>query len=470
MIARTRLDDSRKTPTLDHLFMGQTQPDSVTRVTSERITFPLFLIYTFWVLHIFEPGWFLAGTIGGPFYKFPTILLPVLVIVSINYCQRRSLYWPLIVFVLLHLGASVFAENAGLSRLHFKFLVYMLLQFIGSVSLIDSPYKAITVLKVFLLGFIWYGIQGLPDGRVSWHTMLGNEDSYGPLMVMGLGFSYYFAMGIRSWWWRRLGYAVCLLCVIGTVVSLARGAVLSAGLVLFLVWLRSPRKLGTFMGGFAALLVFLLALKFILPSGVFFDEMQTISEGNKAGTGQARWFLWQFAWEVFLDNPLFGVGVGNFGVIASKTISSDFTRPQFHDAHKLYGAGLHNIYFQILSEEGIIGVWVWTTMLVGFVRRIRFLRSQSADNQWNRHGGEGIDIRAISLGLESAMIAFLATGFFYNQLYVHWFWTLITITFVLSELTSGSPATANTGLLRRGASSEIENETRFAMNGNVRHL
>lgn len=454
---------------MDRLTAPRTRPNSVGRFDSEQMTYSLLVIFTFWVLTLFEPDWFLSGTIGGPFYRIPTILTPILMIIILRCVTRKSIYWPLILFVLMHVGASLFAENRGLPREGLKFLVPMLLLFVGSVLLIDSPSKAVTVLKMFLLSFIWYGVQGIPGGRVSWHFLLANQDSYGPLMGMGLGYSYYFAMGMRSLWWRRLGYATFAICVVGIGASFARGAVLSAGLVLFVIWLRSPRKLATLMGVIVAAALFFLAIHFLFPPGMFFDEMKTISEGTKTGTGRARWILWQMAWEVFLESPLFGVGAGNFGVIASQIIPDDPTRPAFSESAWLWNKALHNIYVQVLSEEGIIGVLVWTAMVVGFTRRSKFLRFQSAVDQWNRRGGEGIDIRLISLGLECMMIAYLANGIFYNQLYIHWFWTLITITFVLSQVTGSSLVTANAGASRRGAGNEIKEMSRLAWNGPVRH-
>jgi hypothetical protein len=42
------------------------------------------------------------------------------------------------------------------------------------------------------------------------------------------------------------------------------------------------------------------------------------------------------------------------------------------------------------------------------------------------------DIQSISLGLEAAMIGFLASGLFYDQLYTSPFYSLVTLNFLLS--------------------------------------
>ena len=62
------------------------------------------------------------------------------------------------------------------------------------------------------------------------------------------------------------------------------------------------------------------------------------------------------------------------------------------------------------------------------------------------------------------MVAYLANSVFYNQIYIHWFWTLITIMFVLSQVSSNTPATANFRLSRNGIVSEQQSTPRFAGN------
>jgi O-antigen ligase len=402
---------------------------------------PLILVYTAWVLVVFEFDWFLSRTIGGPFYSAPTILAPFLALVAMLYGTRRVLYWPVVVFILLHVAALVYAENRGIVVPYLKVLIHMYLVFMASVAVIDSPSKAVPILKMFLLGFVWYGIQGLPNGRVGWNLYLGNEDSYGPFMGLGLGFSYYFALAAKSRWWRRIGYATCLLCLVGVVASFARGAVLSAALVLFVVWLRSPHKIATLAAAIGAAGVFFVAVDTLFPAGEFWVEMATISEGAQEGTGASRLELWKMAWTVFLEHPIFGVGARNFGVVASQIIPYDPTRTDFIDSAVVWGKGLHSIYFQVLSEEGIIGVIAWVAMLVGFVRRASFLRTRPASDEWSRRGCDGFDLANLSRGLEVAMVAYLANGFFYNQIYTHWFWTLILMMYVLSEVSGGFPNT-----------------------------
>ena len=44
------------------------------------------------------------------------------------------------------------------------------------------------------------------------------------------------------------------------------------------------------------------------------------------------------------------------------------------------------------------------------------------------------ELRYISLGLESMMVGFLATAFFYNQLFVPWLYTILAVNLLLEML------------------------------------
>jgi O-antigen ligase len=403
--------------------------------------FPLFLVYAFWVLTIFEVDLFLTATTGGPFYRIPLLLAPVLGLSILNRGDKRIVYWTLILFTLMHLGASLLAENAGASRDGFKFMVYMLLLFAGSASFLDSPSKLIVILKLYLLSFAWYGLQGMPSGLgglrrgaglagVAWHPLLANEDSYGPLMVISMAFSYFFALATSSPRWRLLSRGIFVLSVLGVMASFARGAALAAGAVLVHISLRSPRRARALIGLVLATIALLTVGALVFPLDAYIQNLRSVSEGD-----EVRTTLWQLAWNVFQQSPLYGVGAFNFGVVAARITPFDVTRTVGKDPAQLYRFAVHNPHMQILAEEGIIGIALWTGMIAGFFRWNRRLRTGDARALWSRRGGEDLDVRMIGRGLEGAMVGYLATSVFYNQLYIHWFWSLLTISYVLAGLT-----------------------------------
>src|SRR5207253_4275879 len=69
-----------------------------------------------------------------------------------------------------------------------------------------------------------------------------------------------------------------------------------------------------------------------------------------------------------LPISLFGVGPGNFGAYAAEEFRWGEGSGFYADPAHLYGRVLHNIYVQVLAEQGIIGVVIFLFILIDFVR------------------------------------------------------------------------------------------------------
>jgi O-antigen ligase len=396
----------------------------------------LYSVYLFWILMTFEFDQFLSVVVGGPFFRIPMVLVAVLGVAVLVRGGRRALYWPLVLFVAMHFVASLVAENAGLSRIGFKFMLYVLVLFASCVSFLDSPASVVTVLRLYLLHFIWYAVQGIPGGRVGWHTLLANEDSYGPLMVMAIPFSYFFGQASPPGRWRWIARLTLGLSLLGVVVSFARGAAVAAGVVLLFMLARSPHRVRALVGLVAVAIAIAPVAGMLIDIDAYMAEINSSKEGD-----QGRLDVWKLAWDVFCYSPIYGVGAGNFGVVASMITVPDATRATGADPSQLYSMWTHNAFMQVLAEEGLIGILLWGAMVIGFFRRNSAARGAGAHSRWQTRGGEGIDPRAMSLGLDGAMIGWLVCSIFYNQLYIHWFWSMFTMSDVLARLTTGDGAT-----------------------------
>lgn len=406
----------------------------VGRPAQERTTAKSKLVYLMWILVLFEPDWFLsAHGAAGIERIFTLLLIPVAAMIA--FCGRReAFYWPYLLIITIHAIWLPFALNSGFVMTGLKQLFQYFLIFALTVSILDTPRKTVLLVKLALLQFIWYGIQGIPSGKVWWHFILSNEDSYGPLMVLGLGFSFYFATGTNSKVFRHLSSFTCFLCMAGAILSFARGAMLALCVVLLAIWIRTPQKTAFLGYGLVAIIVGLAVIQIAFPAGEFWAEMETIGEVNTEGTKENRFIFWKVAWELFLLNPILGVGPGNFGPNAFEYYQGPLGG-MFSNPAMLYNAFLHNDYIQILVEQGLLGFFLMGVMLVRFNNRLRFLRTESARTRWQDDTSGFIDLRNLSLGLEVAMIGYLANAVFYGHLYFHWFWSMFALAYVLANVT-----------------------------------
>lgn len=74
------------------------------------------------------------------------------------------------------------------------------------------------------------------------------------------------------------------------------------------------------------------------------------------GFGSRRWVEWQKAWQVFLDHPLFGVGLGGY---AAESVRLEVTMGfagQWSESWLF--AHCHNLILQLLAETGLLGTAV----------------------------------------------------------------------------------------------------------------
>ena len=135
-----------------------------------------------------------------------------------------------------------------------------------------------------------------------------------------------------------------------------RGAWLAAVLLIPLVVLiyaeKKLKKLGTI----------LVALS--LVGGIFLftpalsNRVATITD-LKMQSNSERLLMWQSAWQMFKDNPIFGVGYGSYKVAyQTKYISPDARERTLEHAH--------SNFFQMLGECGIVGFTAFILMWIYF--------------------------------------------------------------------------------------------------------
>jgi O-antigen ligase len=405
-------------------------------------TLPVVLVVVLWTIVLFDPDVWLASLGAVAARRVPTVLhLALLGLIVLQAPRARQGAW-LLPFLAFLVNASLtvqFAENTGMARAYvWKTLLLYYILAVGTLAFVKTAGKVRVLLLLFLGQFLYWSAQGLASEAtmgsttwqpIPWHPILGNTDSFAPLMVIGMGFSYYYAQATRSNRWRWIAFVTGVLCLIGVVAAFTRGASVAAAAVALYICLRAPHKGRAFVWLAVAVAAVWVATSVIYPEGEFWDRLSTItSEGTHAGTGADRWNLWRLGWRVFVERPLFGVGAGNFGTYAFAHVPADDLLGRYaHNRWFLYGRVLHSVHVEVLVELGIVGVACYLWMLVDFWKRNAALRSPALGIAWTRATGGKLDLRIVALGLEAGMVAFLITGCFYDQLFVHWLYSLVTL-------------------------------------------
>ncbi|HWO89857.1 MAG TPA: O-antigen ligase family protein [Gemmatimonadales bacterium] len=399
---------------------------------------------------IFDLHFFLGNVVAAPLGRAASLAYGTLLVMMafqapalIAFRELWVWYAPFLLLLLSAAATVPTAANLGFARMFTQYLLVYYVLAVASMVFVRSARHALPIIWMMFLQFAWWAIWAGSSGLVWWHPLLANYDGFGGLMVSGVGMCFWFGVGSQSKRVKLLLFALAGYCVMGVVASYARGAFLSLVALAAWVWFRSPRKMLTTGGIALAAVIVVVAASAIFDSGFFWSEIRSaFEEGAETGTGAMRWALWTAAWRVFLEHPVLGVGAGNFGVFAAGFFKPGEI-PEIPNPGAFYGMNLHNAYFQILSELGIVGIAAFLWLLVDFQRRNKALRQPEAIERWRALTGGTFDLRYVALAVEAANVANLLSGLFYASLYGQWFYVIWALNRVLWAVTaSGTPTMA----------------------------
>jgi probable O-glycosylation ligase (exosortase A-associated) len=142
-------------------------------------------------------------------------------------------------------------------------------------------------------------------------------------------------------WLRSVAWIAMALIAVSVLGSYSRGGLLAIGAMGIALWFKSRQKMG--LGIVLAGAVFALAA--FMPQE-WYGKMRTIQTYEEDHSAQGRLGAWRFAWNLALDRPVVGGGFDTFQSGAYAKYSPD--NPRALDPH--------SIWFQILGEQGFVGL------------------------------------------------------------------------------------------------------------------
>lgn len=187
--------------------------------------------------------------------------------------------------------------------------------------------------------------QGVAEGQLRAEGLIGIMMTGGNL-VMWLPVLIVLAMENKfSGWKKYFFYGVLIAAVTALLINATRGSWVAIGIiapVLILLFMKSKIK--------GAMVLALLA---VFMTGVFYSSpvlqqrLATITD-TKMQSNSERLLLWQSASNMFADNPVTGVGYGEF----HDNYKEKYILPE---AKQRYLGHAHSNFFQVLAEGGLLG-------------------------------------------------------------------------------------------------------------------
>ena len=305
----------------------------------------------------------------------------------------------LLAWMILSIG---WAEDPAVAReyvmryaLNFALLpiVYTAVQRREHVVAVMSVYVGSAVAAA-IYGMITVGDDYESLGRIS--GLVGTANELASVLVTAMVLAGGLLLALKgSPLLRTLCFSAIAICLIGLFLTQSRAGLIALGTALLAAVVVGGRR--------RFVVAVLVALVSITTIGYFAfvatDEVR--HRVTTFGSGTGRTDIWTVAWRMVEDEPVRGIGVGNFqtasihyllqpGAILRDEFIVD--RPQI----------THNSYLNVLSETGVVGLALFCVVLAaGFVACWR------AADEFRRRGDPFLEAcaRAVSLALIALFVA-----------------------------------------------------------------
>ena len=393
-------------------------------------------------------------------YSLPSVLQPFMLLLLLIMVSRRWLHgempqgWqgPALLFGLYtfftfasFLYAANFEASTGAFTTYLKdatiaLLVVFLLQrsrplrpVVWTLLLAGAFMGTITVLQqwtgTFDNNYSGFGLTEFKHivGETSDYRVagpVGDPNFYGQILVVLLPLALnrvwyeksHLLRGLAAW-----TFAVCLLSIIYT---FSRGAFVATAVVLGLMMTRRPPS------PFLALLVLAAALPLVryVPDD-YVERIRTIPDALLGFSGsrseeaslRGRTSEVTVGWLMFADHPVQGVGLENY-----PTYYQEYSRSLGMDQRRTERRP-HNLYLQIASELGVLGLMAFGAILWGVMRGLR--QAYQGLLKLDRP-----DQASLVFAFGVALVGYLVAALFLHAAFARYLWLLVGIGFGIGQV------------------------------------
>ena len=323
--------------------------------------------------------------------------------------QRTPFDKPLLFFIL----------STGISMLFAQNRVYALLGFIQFIELVSVFYiinvlvrnqrliKRIAIL--YLVIVVGQGCLSVYQFFVQGNPRPGGDTGIG--LHFGMACLAFVIMMLYSSIHKKIVYGILgAFTGFGLLLTLTRTTWLALAGALTCLTIHHIRKQQMAMFTYAILLILLVSIFMpihILPQSVS-GRMVSLSilivkrdiASDSTWTVLSRYMMWRIAWNIFLDNPIYGIGPKGFS----------FAMPVYNPGFDIHGiikrseeskiASPHNQYFEILADQGIIGILALLLLIIVSVRTAYKVQKNATTKFWV----------VLTLWLEGSLFLLLLNG------------------------------------------------------------
>lgn len=313
--------------------------------------------------------------------------------------------------------SQLWAEDSGEALTAFTRLALNAVLFLIIFTAVRTPNQAIGFVAAFVAGASLDALYGIlfassdPASSSRLESSITNPNELATILVMALVLSFGLAVALKDIPLARLGaLGAGALCTAGIFLTGSRGGLVALAVAVAAFLLVGARWRGRF----------LLVVAAVAVAGVgYFNYVaspEIRSHVSNVGSGTGRLDLWTVGWRMVEEEPLHGVGAGNFPV---SSVHYLLEPGAIERADYIVGSPkvAHNTYLELWAELGIVGLALFLCV-AGFC----LLSALRAARSFARQGDARMEV--IARAAFVALAALLAADFFGSRLANKEIWLL----------------------------------------------
>jgi O-antigen ligase len=219
--------------------------------------------------------------------------------------------------------------------------------------------------------------------------VVGNANEFSIYISVAVLMLVYFCVETKRRSTRFILLAFAILLVLPIILSGSRGSILFVfPVVVWQLWKFDKRNIPTIFLFLAGLVLFASFLPVEYISRLKGIPQDILTRSDTVGL---RFELWEYAIELWKQDPIFGIGTGAFVYLSNQS-------PALHGMKNLQA---HNMYITHLAENGIVGLGLFALIIIRSVTNFEKAMKLRVDSR---------SIRNLAVTWESVLLIFLLNG------------------------------------------------------------
>jgi O-antigen ligase len=340
-----------------------------------------------------------------------------------------ALFWyAAAAFLLIAVGSMLWARDTGLALFEISNYLKMVVLTYLVVQLVRTPQHLRLMMYVIFAGGVatvllgvanlLLGIQSVADNYIRGSTYMlrfmgthGNPNRAAAFICTTIPMGI-FALRHGRRAWKPFVAAGIVLLVVAVFATFSRSVVFPLVFIALAVMAREMRGKRAYLG-----VAVVVAVGAVLTPREYWERVLGLREAFQTTTLDwsvyTRLLALRTAWDMFLDHPFTGIGIGNFLVAASYQL---FVR-----------IVVHNTYLEVLVGTGIFGLLAFLAILyAGFRHSVA-----GAFTHWKHHPAW---LRSASFYCALSGISIWMSAFFGTMPFRHPFWVPVAAGLVIGNL------------------------------------